>query len=201
MLFRSVNKGLNDLINERSAHPDRYSTVNVEEVRRLMEKTRERKLQPGYISAFFVPAFRKLGGTIHLRETNRWEITHVPQDVRHMGETINRHQTIANAYERITFEPSLTHIDDGPDAVLVAPGTPLLDAVSQLIIKRYGAALEHGTVFVDRTDSQPDEPVLMVAAEQTITNPKDKTVSQHFDYLQLTKQGEVRFSPAPPYLD
>ncbi|MBI0063462.1 DUF3883 domain-containing protein [Bifidobacterium sp. W8117] len=197
----SVNKGLNDLINERSAHPDRYSTVNVEEVRRLMEKTRERKLQPGYISAFFVPAFRKLGGTIHLRETNRWEITHVPQDVRHMGETINRHQTIADAYERITFEPSLTHIDDGPDAVLVAPGTPLLDAVSQLIIKRYGAALVHGTVFVDRTDSQPDEPVVMVAAEQTITNPEGKVVSKHFDYLQLPKQGEVRFSPAPPYLD
>lgn len=198
----SVNQGLNELIDERSAHPDRYSSVNVEEVRKLMERTRERKLQPGYISAFFIMAFKKLKGTIRLREAKRWEITYVPADVRRKAEQINRHKPLAGAYERITFEPGLTHVGAGkPDALLIAPGEPLLDAVADVIIERYGSALDRGTVFVDRTDSQPDVPVLMMAAEQSIDDPKGETLSKHFDYLQLDEQGEPRFSPAPPYLD
>lgn len=197
----SVSKGLDNLIKERSAHPDRYSTVNVDEVRKLMEKTRERKLQPGYISAFFIPAFKKLGGSIYKREANRWEITHVPHSVRHMAEIVNRHKSLAEAYERITFDPSRMHIVGKPDALLVAPGMPLLDAVSRLIIKHFGTALDQGTVFVDRTDSQPDEPMLMVAAEQTIDTPAGETLSKHFDYLQVSERGDFQFSPAPPYLD
>ena len=101
----TVSKGLNDLIQERSAHPDRYATVDVEEVRRHMEEHRDRKLQPGYISAFFIPAFKRLGGSIRLRESNRWEITHVPPEVRKMAATLNHRKPIADAYERVTFEP------------------------------------------------------------------------------------------------
>lgn len=198
----TVSKGLDDLIQERSAHPDRFSSVNVDEVRRHMEEHRDRKLQPGYISAFFIPAFERLGGGIRKREKNRWEITHVPQAVRRMAECINRHKSIADAYERVTFDPKLKHIGNGkPDATLIAPGAPLLDAVSQLVIERYGEILSHGTVFVDRTDSQADKPMLMVAAEQAITDSKGETVSKHFDYLQFSEQGEPEFSPAPPYLD
>ena len=198
----TVSKGLNDLVQERSAHPDRYATVDVEEVRRHMEEHRDRKLQPGYISAFFIPAFKRLGGSIRLRESNRWEITHVPQEVRKMAATLNRRKPIADAYERVTFEPGLTHIGvDKPDASLIAPGTALLDAVCRLIIDRYGMTLDHGTVFVDRTDKQPNQPMLMVAAEQSICDAQGQIVSRHFDYLQFPEQGMPEFSPAPPYLD
>ncbi|MBT1176115.1 DUF3883 domain-containing protein [Bifidobacterium callimiconis] len=198
----SVRQGLDELIRERSAHPEMYPGLDVREVRELMERNRERKLQPGYISAFFLPAFRKLGGTARLREWNRWELTHVPAVIRKRAKRLDRHHAVADAYERITFEPGLTHIGrDKPDALLVAPGVPLLDAVTELVIERYGKALDHGTVFVDRTDTQPDEPALMVAAEQTITDIKNAVVSRHFDYLQLEEHGEPAFSPAPPYLD
>ena len=172
----TVSKGLNDLIQERSAHPDRYATVDVEEVRRHMEEHRDRKLQPGYISAFFIPAFKRLGGSIRLRESNRWEITHVPQEVRKMAATLNRRKPIADAYERVTFEPGLTHIGvDKPDASLIAPGTALLDAVCRLIIDRYGMTLDHGTVFVDRTDKQPNQPMLMVAALDRVLTHKARS--------------------------
>ncbi|MBT1174158.1 DUF3883 domain-containing protein [Bifidobacterium sp. LC6] len=198
----SVQQGLDELISERSAHPEMYPSLDVQEVRKLMEQTRERKLQPGYISAFFLPAFQRLGGTARQREASRWELTHVPAAIRKCAERRDRHRTVSDAYERITFEPSRTHIGNGtPDALLIAPGTPLLDAVTELIIDRYGEALDHGTVFVDRTDTQPDEPTLMVAAEQTITDAKGEPVSRHFDYLQLGEHDQPVFSPAPPYLD
>ncbi|KAA8822004.1 helicase-related protein [Bifidobacterium vespertilionis] len=197
-----VRQKLDELIAERSAHPEMYPSLDVREVRELMEKTRERKLQPGFISAFFLPAFQRLGGTARQRETNRWELTHVPSAIRRRAERIDRHRMVVDAYERITFDPGLTHLGHGsPDAVLVAPGVPLLDAVVDFVIDRYGEALDRGTVFVDRTDTQPDEPILMVAAEQTIIDAKGSAVSRHFDYLQLGEHGEPAFSQAPPYLD
>lgn len=202
IIDRSVGQGLQELINERSAHPDRYSKVDVDEVRRLMERTRERKLQPGYISAFFLAAFERLGGVVRKREPGRWEVTHVPQDVRRKADARDRRKGVSDAYERITFDPKLVHVgNDKPDALLVAPGMPLLDAVDELIIDEYGSALDHGTVFVDRTDSQSNKPVLMTAVEQTITDPKGNAVSRHFDYLQLDENGTPMLSPAPPYLD
>ena len=197
-----VRQGLDELVGERSAHPEMYPGLDVREVRELMERARERKLQPGYVSAFFLPAFRSLGGMARLRETNRWELTHVPASIRRRAERLDRHRAVADAYERITFDPRLTHLGNGrPDALLVAPGTPLLDAVTGLVIDRYGEALDRGTVFVDRTDTQPDEPTLMVAAEQTIMDVRGAAVSRHFDYLQLSEHGEPAFSQAPPYLD
>ncbi|MBT1166876.1 helicase-related protein [Bifidobacterium simiarum] len=198
----SVRQGLDELVSERSAHPEMYPGLDVREVRELMERTRERKLQPGYVAAFFLPAFQRLGGTARQRETNRWELTHVPSVIRRRAEQLDRHRTVADAYERITFESGRVRIGHGrPDALLIAPGVPLLDAVTDLIIDRYGEALDRGTVYVDRTDTQPDEPTLMVAAEQTITDSNGDAVSRHFDYLQLGEHGEPAFSQAPPYLD
>lgn len=197
-----VSQGLDELLRERSAHPERYTSLDVEEVRRLMERTRERKLQPGYISAFFLPAFTRLHGTIRQREKGRWEITHVPAVVRNKAIERNRRKPLAESYERVTFIPELTHIGNGkPDATLIAPGTPLLDAVTELVTERYGAMLDCGTVFVDRTDSQPQASILMMAVEQSITNDRNETVSRHFDYMQLADHSDPGFSPAPPYLD
>lgn len=201
IIDESVSQGLRDLVNDRSAHPERYSKLDVDEVRRLMEKTRERKLQPGYISAFFLDAFRKLGGTARKREKNRWQITHVPVSVRMKADMLDRHHSVSDAYERVTFNPSAEHVVGKPDALLIAPGIPLLDAVDELIIERYGNQLDQGTVFVDRTDSQSDEPLLMTAAEQTITDSKGRPVSRHFDYLQIDEHNSFALSPAPPYLD
>ena len=45
VIDQGVSQGLSDLINDRSAHPERYSKLDVDEIRRLMEKTRERKLE------------------------------------------------------------------------------------------------------------------------------------------------------------
>lgn len=198
-----VSDGLGELLAERSTHPEWFESLDVNHVRELMERTRERKLQPGYIAAFFLSAFRRLGGTAHLREKGRWELTHVPQDVRRTAQRLDHRHPVTDVYERITFETAKVHPDSrSPEATLIAPGTPLLDAVSTLVLERYGGALDHGTVFVDRTDGQPDEPTLMMAADQRIDDADGRAVSHHFDYVRLGEcDAEPRISPMPPYLD
>jgi SNF2 family DNA or RNA helicase len=198
----SVANGLEELVKEKSANTSMYPSLDVRKVRELMEQTRERKLQPGYIAAFFLAAFKRLNGAARLRESQRWQLTHVPATIRSKAASLNRHEQLAQAYERVTFETSRVSLrDDTPDAILIAPGEPLLTAVIELIIERFGSTLDHGTVFIDRTDTQPENPVLMAAAEQTITDGRERVISQHFDYLQIPNNADPQFSIAPPYLD
>ncbi|MFN9939318.1 MAG: RNA helicase, partial [bacterium] len=50
----------------------------VQEIRAEMERAEARKIQPYFVSAFFIEALQKLGGSIKEREPNRYEITYVP---------------------------------------------------------------------------------------------------------------------------
>ena len=52
--------------------------TRVREIREDMERAEARRLQPHFIAAFFLEAFKGLGGTIHEREPKRYEIKHVP---------------------------------------------------------------------------------------------------------------------------
>ena len=44
-----------------------------------MERMEAHKLQPHFVEAFFLQAFKTLGGRIHKREHGRYEITSVSQ--------------------------------------------------------------------------------------------------------------------------
>jgi SNF2 family DNA or RNA helicase len=199
----SVSDGLDDMLEERALHPEMFRALNLEEVRARMEKARERRLQPGYIAAFFMPAFERLGGRIRRREKGRYEITRVPNRVVDMARRISRWAPIAEQYERVTFELSKKRIEGQIDAALIAPGHPLLHAVIEATIGDIGHALKHGTVLIDRREKQPAEPALMFAVEQRIQNtgPDPYTISHHFDYPQYSSDGTVKVTPTPPYLD
>jgi hypothetical protein len=51
-------------------------------VKEEMEKAESRRLQPFFIRSFFMRAFQHLGGSIHPRESGRFEVTHVPASIR-----------------------------------------------------------------------------------------------------------------------
>nr|WP_286982141.1 helicase-related protein [Corynebacterium sp. UBA5992] len=197
----SVSQGLDEMLNERALHSEMFSALNLEEVRAQMEKARERRLQPGYIAAFFIPAFERLGGQIRKREKGRYEITRVPARTIDIARRLNRWAPVAEQYERVTFELERMHPDGLADASLIAPGHPLLHAVIEATIGDLGSALKHGTVLVDRRTKQASEPMLMFSVEQRIENTSGDTVSHHFDYPLLEQDGAVTVSAAPPYLD
>lgn len=198
-----VSHGLDEMLAERALHPEMFSALNLDEVRARMEKARERRLQPGYIAAFFVPALTRLGGRIRKREKGRYEITRVPARVIDTARRINRWAPVAEQYERITFELARMHPDGLADASLIAPGHPLLHAVIEATIDDLGPTLKQGTVLVDRRTKQADAPMLMFSVEQRIENTAADadTVSHHFDYPLLEQDGTVTVSAAPPYLD
>jgi len=198
----SVSDGLEELVAERTLHPEMFSALNIEEIRERMERARARRLQPGYIAAFFIPAFERLGGQIRKRERGRYEITRVPSRVMDAARQINRWAPVAEQYERVTFDLKLVHAPNQIPASLIAPGHPLLHAVIELIIADMGAALSRGSVLVDRRAEQSDEIALMYTVEQKIhRSDSQHVVSHHFDYAVLRPSGQVEVGSAPPYLD
>jgi len=74
----TVGEGLDRLIAERAAYHDVLARADVAKWRARMEEARARRLQPHYVRAFFLAAFKLLGGTIAEREAGRYEIRHVP---------------------------------------------------------------------------------------------------------------------------
>ena len=137
-----------------------------------MDEARARRLQPHYIRAFFMAAFKLLGGRMSERESGRYEIRHVPADIRDRDRQIGLGAPVLTKYERVTFDKELTRPDGKPRADLLAPGHPLLDAVTDLIIERYGTLLKQGTMLADRHDPG-DEPRLLVAVTHEITDGHD----------------------------
>ena len=65
-------------------------------------------------------------------------------------------------YARVTFEKTL--ITGQPQAELLAPSHPLLDAVVDLVLERFQPLLDQGAVLVDETDKSL-EPRLLVYLE------------------------------------
>lgn len=196
-----VSHGLEDMLAERALHPEMFSAIDLNAVRVRMETARARRLQPGYIAAFFIPAFERLGGRIRKREKGRYEITRVPLKIRDMARRMNRWAPVSEQYERVTFEISGIRSSGLPDASLLAPGHPLLQSVIELSIQDLGHTLKQGTIFVDRRSTQSASAMLMFNVEQRIENLESDTVSHHFDYPLLTPEGSVSISAIPAYLD
>lgn len=202
IIDESVAAGLDDIMAEHALHQEMFSSLNLEEVRQRMEKARERKLQPGYISDFFLRAFRRLGGRIHRRETGRYQITRVPSGIIEAARRRNRLIPVANHYERVTFDTQCIHLPGKTDADLLAPGHPLLQAVLDLTINDLDSALTTGAVFIDRSSKQSSHPAFLFTVEQKIitTGEQSQTVSHHFDNVLVSQSGEISVTPAPVYL-
>jgi superfamily II DNA or RNA helicase len=191
----TVGDGLDKLIAERAAHADVFATADLEAWRVRMAEANARRLQPHYVRSFFLAGFKLAGGSIAERESGRYEIRHVPADVRDRDRQIGLGAPVLRRYERVTFDRELTRVSGKPKAELLAPGHPLLDAVTDLIIERYGTLLKQGTILVDRHDPR-ETPRLLVAITQEITDGHDpaRTVSKRFDFAEITP-GDEAHSP------
>src|SRR3982750_757980 len=78
----SVAHGIEELLAERALATDAMQHADIAQLRALMDEARARRLQPHYIEGAFRAAFTRLGGKIRRRERGRFEITHVPAQLR-----------------------------------------------------------------------------------------------------------------------
>ncbi len=195
-----VGERLRDLVEHQQLAEGWMGIDKLSDIRDEMERARVRKLQPGFIQAFFIDAFRLLRGRIPEREKNRFQITRVPQGLRADPLT-----TVAREYERVTFEPSLETVEGKPPAEVLSPGHPLLDVVIGAIRAQYGRFLQTGTVLVDPDDSGTT-PRVVVYLEHRITDGKPerngrRPVSRRYQYIEIPKDGKPTSAGQAPYLD
>ena len=188
-----VARGIDELLAERALASDTLQHADVAQLRALMDEARSRRLQPHYIEGAFRAAFTRLGGKIRRREQGRFEITHVPAQLRTFGRG-----PIATRYERVTFDFERVLDETGDRAELLAPGHPLHDAVTDEAVARWQETLARGTVLVSPA---VEVPRLLVGVIQEIVDATDTSVARRFGYAYIDKQGVVQAAGPAPYLD
>ncbi len=202
----SVGEGLPELIGKHALASEVMATADIAELRRMMQEAKARRLQPRFVRNFFLHAFAHFGGKIVERETGRFEIRHVPADVRHHDRVAGSGHPVVDRYERVTFDKELIRLDDRPPADLLCPGHPLVDAVTDLTIERYGSLLRQGAVLIDESDPGT-QPRLLVYLEQSIQDARTDrfgrplSASRRFEFVSITPDREVALAGPAPYLD
>lgn len=202
----AVGENLKQALRERALISDVLSPVEVEAVRERMEEAEARRLQPHFIRSFFIEAFTQLGGQLSRRESGRFEIRHVPTEVRAQEQAIRATRPILRRYERVTFEKELVSSPGQVRAELIAPGHPLLDAIVHLILERHRPLLQRGAVLVAGAD-QREEPRALVYLEDAIQSSarepdgRRRVVSRRMQFIELDRDGDVALAGYAPYLD
>ena len=187
-----VARGIDELLAERALASDTMQQADIAQLRALMDEARARRLQPHYIEGAFRAAFTRVGGKIRRREQGRFEITHVPAQLRTIGRG-----PIASRYDRVTFD--IEHVlDGGARAELLAPGHPLHDAVTDQTVIQWHQTLERGTVLVSPT---VQEPRLLVGVIEEIADATDTAVARRFSYAYIDEHGTIEAAGPAPYLD
>lgn len=210
-LFQVVDKALDrqhlqELVEGRALTHDAMDVSKVRQIRQEMERAEARRLQPHFIAAFFIEAFKLLGGTIHEREPKRYEIKHVPAVIRNRDRQIGRGEAVLTRYERITFEKGLISVQGKPPAAFVCPGHPLLDATLDLIVERHRDLLKRGAVLIDDTDPG-EQPRTLLCLEHAIQDARTdragnrRVVSKRLQFAEIDADGDAVNAGPAPYLD
>ncbi|MER9528524.1 DUF3883 domain-containing protein [Mesorhizobium sp. M0309] len=208
-LFRKVDGAVDvdtieRLVAERKLTSEGMSPNSVAEIREQMERAAARRLQPHFIGAFFREAFTMLGGRVAEREKGRFEILRVPSILKERDRLIGRSDPVLDRYGRITFEKTL--IVGQPQAELVAPGHPLLEALVDVVLERFQPLLSQGGVLVNEAD-EGEQPRLLVYLEHAVRDGRTGrsgeplAISQRLQFLLLKDDGTATDGGPAPYLD
>ena len=210
-LTTAISDGLDrgriqDLLEQDALASHVMDTSEVQRVREDMERAEARRLQPHFIEAFFLEAFKCLGGSARRREPRRYEVTRVPAAVKNQGQLTGSSAPLQPRYERIAFDKPLITVPGKPLAAFVCPGHPLLDAVIDLTLERHRDILKRGAVLVDERDSSINVRMLFYLEHsiQDATRTRSggrRTISKRMLYVQLDRAGDQRHMHYAPYLD
>ena len=197
---------LQELLEESALAKDAMDTARVFRIKESLERAEARRLQPHYIESFFLEAFKRLGGTVKERESNRYEVKHVPALVRNRDRMIGIGEPILSKYERIAFEKDQVALQGKPLAAFVCPGHPLLDATIDLTLERNRDLLKRGAVLVDERD-ESQEPRVLFCLEHSLADARinrsgnRRTISKQMLYVETDSSGDTRQLKYAPYLD
>ncbi|HZO75807.1 MAG TPA: helicase-related protein [Ktedonobacteraceae bacterium] len=197
---------LQQLLAERALTHEVMDRARVYQIREEMERAAARRLQPHFIASFFLEALKRLGGKWYEREPQRYEITHVPLQIRNRPIFHANRTPVLPRYERIVFEKERIIVPGKPLATLVCPGHPLLDSVIDLLLQQHRDLLTQGTVLIDETN-EGDEARVLFYLEHTIQDAsteatgKRHVISRQLQFIEINAQGDIRPAGYAPFLD
>ncbi|MFZ4535585.1 helicase-related protein [Propionivibrio sp.] len=179
-------------------------------VKEEMEKAEARKLQPYFIRSFFNQAFQRLGGELRPREQGRYEITHVPANIRERDRQITGRDRrnadpVLRRYERVCFEKQFVRVADkigAPMASLMHPGHPLMQSVTDIVMEQHRNKLKQGAILVDSSD-MGITPKVMLIIDHSVKEGADLThvVSRRMQFVEIDPQGGAINAGWAPHLD
>ena len=191
----------NALVEQHMGLEDLYA------VKEEMEKAEARKLQPHFIRAFFLEAFKTLRGELRPREAGRYEVRHVPAAIRERDRVIGETRTpVLKKYERICFEKQHVRLPDKPMADLIHPKHPLMHASTDLVLSAHRSKLKQGAVLVDPSDDGTEPKVLFmidhsVRESQATAGGSPRVVSRRLQFVTIDAQGQASHAGWAPHLD
>jgi superfamily II DNA or RNA helicase len=179
-------------------------------VKEEMEKAEARKLQPYFIRSFFTQSFLQLGGELRPRETGRYEITHVPANIRERDRRITGRDAryvdpVLRRYERVCFEKQYVRLIEragSPMASLLHPAHPLMQSVTDLVLEQHRNKLKQGAVLVDQSDTGIT-PKLLFMVDHCVKDGENfnHVVSRRMQFVEIDEQGNSTHAGYAPHLD
>ena len=199
---------LKSLLNRNALAQETMSADRLFRVKEEMERAEARRLQPFFVRSFFLKAFDQLGGTIHKRETERYEITHVPaaireRDRRLTGRNRREQEPILKRYDRIAFTRDAIQPTDKPGlarAAFMHPGHPLMLSLTDMILEQSANLLRQGAVLVDPADDT-DQPWLLFLLTHEVKSGDGATLSKRMQFIRVNPDGSAAFAGWAPHLD
>jgi SNF2 family DNA or RNA helicase len=199
---------LKSLLDRNALAQETMSPERLFAVKEEMEKAEARRLQPYFVRRYFLDALHCLGGTVHAREAERYEVTHVPAALRDRDRQISgrnhrESEPVLKRYDRICFSKEAVQPVDRPQATraaLVHPGHPLMLAITDVLLEQHANLLRQGAIFVHPSD-EGDEPSLIFLLTHEIRGADDLVISQRLQFVRVAPDGSAFFAGWAPHLD
>ena len=178
---------------------DSMDLSRILDIRVDMVRHEAHKLQPHFIGEFFRTAFELAGGSLSRElEPGRWCIAAVPPGLRRRAGGGHGAAPVLASYERICFDKSRCELPDAPQAELLGPGHPLMEALLEEIRERCDPAFTEGTVLIDDGDGGMR---LLCCLEFALMCGNDREVLKKAVFVELDEGGSGRDAGPAPHLD
>ncbi len=199
---------LKEILDRNALTHETMTPDRLYKVREDMEKAEARRLQPYFVKSYFTKAFGSLGGNMHVREADRFEITHVPASIRERdrritGRNVRDQAPVLKRYERVCFTKEAVHpldLPGAPFANMLHPGHPLMMSVSDIILEQHANLLRQGAVFVDPSDQGEDASLLFLLTHE-IKDGNGMVISKRLQFVRVKADGSASFAGWAPHLD
>jgi superfamily II DNA or RNA helicase len=193
---------LDDIVAEIEAMPDEeavrkareavlegLATRHIDLQRVLGEdrRAREHRLMPEYIERFFQRACEFLNIPLERRRDGLWRVPNVPYEIRNVPQDFrHRFGEVFREYGKLAFDKATARRQD---AVFIAPGHPLLEAVIERLLTECADDLCRGAVFVD-PDGRLDGWLLFLEGE--VRDGTNQVAGKRIFALYRSVGGDVR---------